>query len=373
MQKQTGRPTKAYIDLDALEHNMRLARDKVLGRKVLAVVKADGYGHGAVECARRLVKAGAEMLGVAMVEEAVELRRAGIKAHILLLGGIFDYQADEVVEPGLTPVVFTMSQAQALSASAVVREMELPVHFKIDTGMGRLGLQPEEAAGFIREVASLPGIVPEGIMTHLADVSMMDMSFTERQVDIFKKLVRKLFDDGIDFPLVHCAGSAAVLSYEPALFNMVRPGIMLYGCDPAGGSGPAIGLKPVMSLKTRILHLKRVSENLPISYGRTYYTNRPSLIATLPIGYADGVKRGLSNKGHALIGGKRCPIVGTVCMDMIMVDVTEVDDVRVGDEAVLIGSQGDETITAEEIAGHLDTISYEVLCDIGKRVPRVYL
>ncbi len=373
MENLKGRPTAAYIDLDALEHNLGFVRRKVLGRKVLAVVKADGYGHGAVEVARRLEKAGVDMLGVALAEEGIELRRAGIKTHILLLGGIFDHQAGDVARAGLTPVVFTISQARALSEAAAGLGMELPVHFKIDTGMGRVGIYPEEAAAFIKEVAALPGLVPEGVMTHLADVSERDMSFTKGQIDLFRTVLDVLAREGINMPVVHAAGSAAVLEYEPALFNMVRPGIMLYGCDPAGGSGPALGLRPVLSLKTRVLHLKRVGEGVPVSYGRTYYTKRPSLIATLPIGYADGVKRGLSNKGHVLIGGKRCPIAGTVCMDMIMADLTDVDEVKIGDEAVVIGTQGDETITAEEVAALLGTISYEVLCDISKRVPRVYL
>ncbi|HEX9859578.1 MAG TPA: alanine racemase [Nitrospirota bacterium] len=372
MEYSTGRPTRAYIDLKALDHNLAVVRRIAGGRKVLGVVKADAYGHGAVEVSRRLEWAGADMLGVALVEEGFELRHAGIKSHILILGGVFDHQADDIVAAGLTPVVFTMTQARALSDAAVRRSMRLPVHFKVDTGMGRVGLPPEAAASFIREVAGLPGIAPEGIMTHLADVGGQDITFAERQVDLFGGVLDRLAGFGIEFPLAHAAGSAAVMGFKPALFNMVRPGIMLYGCCESACVDEPVELRPVMSVKTAIIHLKRMEAGVPISYGRTYHTKRPSLIATLPIGYADGVSRGLTNKGHVLAGGKRCPVVGAVCMDMIMVDVTDVELVAVGDEAVFIGNQSGEAITAEEVAHTLGTISYEVLCGISKRVPRVY-
>lgn len=373
MENITGRPTVATVDLSALEHNLAEVRRIAGGRKVMGIVKADAYGHGAVEVARRLEHSGVDMLGVALVEEGIELRHAGIRSHILVIGGVFDYQSDDIVTAGLTPVVFTMSQAKALSSAAVRHGMTLPVHFKVDTGMGRLGIRPDDAAGFICEVSKLPGIKAEGIMTHLADVGGQDISFAEYQVEQFKGLLERLENCGTEFPLVHAAGSATIINFKPALFNMVRPGIMLYGCNDSAEIAQRVDLRPVMAVKTRIIHLKRMEEGLPISYGRTYRTRRPSIIATLPIGYADGVGRGLSNKGEFIVGGKRCQVTGTVCMDMIMVDVTDVESVAIGDDAVFIGRQGGEEVTAVEVARALGTISYEVLCGIGKRVPRVYV
>jgi len=367
-----GRPTLAHIDLKALDHNVRQVRALVGGRKVLAVVKAEAYGHGSVEVARRLEAGGAEMLGVALVEEGAKLRQAGIMAPILVLGGVFDWQVADVIAHGLTPVIYTRMQAVAFSKAAAAKGMKLPVHFKVDTGMGRVGLQLGEAVDFIMEAHTLPGLSFEGIMTHLADADGPDKNFAEYQIFQFKSVVGRLEEAGITFEHVHAAGSAAIIEFEQALFNMVRPGIMLYGCYPSERMRAIVDLKPVLSLKTRIMHLKEVAEGISISYGRRFYTARPSLIATLPIGYADGLDRKLSNTGQVLIEGKRVPIVGRVCMDLTMVDVTDLNEVKVGDEAVIIGSQGGQEIPAEEVAGLLDTISYEVLCNISARVPRVY-
>jgi len=368
-----GRPTAAYIDLKALDHNLGEVRAKAGGRKVMAVVKADAYGHGAAEVARRLEARGVEMFGVALVEEGAKLREAGIMSPILVLGGVFERQAQDLLDLDLTPTVFTTAQAEAFSEAAVKSGKTLPVHFKVDTGMGRLGMQPEDAAGFITKVGRLPGLSCEGIMTHLSDVGGADSSFAEYQVGRFRWVMQNLEEAGIAFPLVHAAGSAAIIDFSPALFNMVRPGIMLYGCYPEERMRTTLDLMPVMSFRTKVMHLKAMEKGRPVSYGRTFVTHRPSIVATLPVGYADGFDRGLSNKGSVLIGGRRCPVLGRVCMDLTMVDVTELDEVKVGDEAVIIGRQGNESITAEEVAGLLDTISYEVLCGVSARVPREYI
>jgi alanine racemase len=311
-----------------------------------------------------------DMLGVALIEEGAELRAAGINSEILVLGGVFEHQADDLIKYGLTPAVYATVQAEAFSEAAIRAGKTLPVHVKIDTGMSRVGVLPEDSVDFVLLISKMPGLNVEGLMTHLSDVAEQDKSYAELQVARFDMVVERLQEEGVEIPLAHASGSAAVIDFSDAHFNMVRPGIMLYGCYPSEKMRSLVNLKPVMSLKTKIMHIKKVGPVTPISYGRTFYTKKESLIATLPIGYADGLNRKLSNRGSVLIGGKRCPIVGTVCMDMIMVDVSEVPDAKVYDEAVIIGQQGNEQITAEEVAGLLDTISYEVLCNVSKRVGR---
>ncbi len=369
----TGRPTYAYIDLSALAHNLSEVRRCASGRKILGIVKADAYGHGAVQCAKALVREGVDMLGVALVEEGAELRKANINNQILVLGGVFETQADELIEYDLTPAVYTTVQAEAFSQAAVNAGKILPVHVKIDTGMGRVGITPEDSVDFVLSITKMPGLRVAGLMTHLSDVAGKDKSFAELQVERFKLVINRLKEEGVEIPLAHASGSAAVIDFAAAHFNMVRPGIMLYGCYPSENMRNLVRLKPVMSVRTKIMHIKTVGPGTPISYGRTFYTKKDSVIATLPIGYADGLSRGLSNRGSVLIGGKRCPIVGTVCMDMTMVDITGVPDAQVFDEAVIIGRQGDEEITAEEVAKLLGTISYEVLCNVSKRVGREYM
>ena len=367
-----GRPTIAHIDLGALSHNLAEVRVRAGGRKVMAIVKANAYGHGSVETARRLEADGIDMLGVALVEEGAELRDAGINTEILVLGGIFEDQADGLVKYKLTPAIYTAAQAESFSKAAAAAGIKMSVHVKVDTGMGRIGAQPAEAVKFVQEIANLPGLRIEGLMTHLSDVSARDKSFAEFQISEFRWVIDRLKATGVEPPHIHAAASAAVIDFGQSLFTMVRPGIMLYGCYPAGHMQGLVNLRPVMSLKTQVMHLKWVEKGKPISYGRTFTTARTSLIATLPIGYADGLSRALSNIGNVLIRGKRCPIVGTVCMDMAMVDVTDLGDVAVHDEAVVIGRQGDQEITADEVADRIGTISYEVLCGISARVKREY-
>jgi len=368
----SDRPTAAVIDLNALDHNFKEAVTRVDGQKILAVVKAGAYGHGAVEISRRLLTLGADMLGVALVEEGRELRASGIDAPILVMGALFPEQAEAAVALRLMPVVFDRAQAQALSRAARNKGTTIKVHVKIDTGMGRIGIAPESAVDFIAELKSLAGIEVQGLMTHFADADLQNKQFASFQMDRFEALLKALDARGIVIPVRHAANSAAVIDLRRALFTMVRPGLMLYGYNPLEVGMHGAGLQPVLSLATRIAFLKNVPPGVPLSYGRTFVTQRDSIIATLPIGYADGYSRALSNRGEALVRGRRVPVAGRVCMDMCMIDVTDVPDVRVGDAVVLIGSQGNERITADDIAAKTGTIAYEVLCGISSRVPRIY-
>lgn len=367
------RPTVAQVNLEALSHNYAEVVRRAEGRNILAVVKAGAYGHGAVPISRKLLHLGADMLGVALVEEARELRAAGIQAPILVMGTEFPEQAEAVLELKLTPVLSTMSFAHALSAVARTLKTNVAVHIKVDTGMGRIGIPPEDAADFIAALGRLPGIVVHGLMTHFADADLRDKEFASKQLDRFESLIAELSARGITIPVRHAANSAAILDYRRALFTMVRPGLMLYGYNPLEARVEKADLRPVLSLVTRIAFLKKVPTGVPISYGRTFVTKRESLIATLPIGYADGYSRGLSNVGEAIVRGVRVPVVGRVCMDMCMIDVTDVPGTSEGDSVVLIGSQANERITADDIAKKTGTIAYEVLCGISSRVPRIYL
>lgn len=366
----SDRPTVATVDLDALTHNYREVTRRGGDRKVLSVVKAQAYGHGAVPVARRLSELGSAMLGVALVEEGRDLRDAGITAPVLIMGPVFPEQSAVIVNAKLTPVVFTPAMVRPLADAAAGAGRKLAVHVKIDTGMGRIGISPEDAVEFIAAISRLPGIVVEGLMTHFADADLRDKQFAAAQLDRFESLIRSLEAKGIAVPFRHAANSAAVLDYDRALLNMVRPGLMLYGYNPLE-SGIGADLRPVLGLVTRVAFLKKVAAGVPISYGRTFVTRRESLIATIPVGYADGYSRGLSNKGEALVRGRRVPVAGRVCMDMTMLDVTDVPGVAEGDEVVLIGAQGNERITADDIAAKTGTIAYEVLCGISGRVPRI--
>jgi len=367
------RPTVARISLSALSHNYEEVMRRAGGRKVLAVVKAQAYGHGLVPVARHLLGQGAHMLGVALVEEGRQLREAGIEAPILVMGPVFPEQADAVVAWRLTPALSNSTVARALAEAARRRSVRIAVHVKVDTGMSRTGVSPEAATDLVQELMALEGIVVEGLMTHFADADLRDKAFAAQQMEQFEKLLKVLADRGIDIPLRHAANSAAILDYQRALFTMVRPGLMLYGYDPVEGNASGVDLQPVLSLLTKIFLLKKLPPGTPVSYGRTFVTGRESLIATIPIGYADGFSRSLSNCGEALVRGVRAPVAGRVCMDMTMLDVTDVPGVREGDEVVLIGSSGSERITAADLAAKTGTIPYEVLCGISARVPRVFV
>ena len=368
----SGRPTIGEVDLGALEFNYRQIRKRIPeGVKILAVVKADAYGHGAIPVSLKLEKLGVEYFGVAIPEEGVELRKGGVKAPILVLGGIFGGEVDQIFRFRLTPVIFRKDSLEILSREAERRKRKVKTHLKVDTGMGRLGVPFNLWHDFLKEVKRFPKIEIEGILSHFS-MTDEEKDFTQDQWRSFQRAVTMAGEMGISCECLHMASSAIVTAFPAYSSKLVRIGIMLYGSYPSPSFRTLIPLKPVMTLRTRIHFLKRVPPGTRISYGGTFTTKRESLIATLPIGYADGYSRRLSNRGEVLIHGKRAPEVGKVCMDFIMVDVTDIPHVSVGDEVILMGRQGKEQITPEEIADKIDSISYEVLCSVGKRVPRMY-
>jgi alanine racemase len=369
------RPTYAEIDLAAIAANVGLARRLAgPGVEVMAVVKADAYGHGAVPVAGTALEAGATWLGVAIPEEAIPLRMAGMTCRILVLGPISPAQADLVAAYRLDQCVCDLAQAEALDRAARAHGRKLSLHLKVDTGMGRVGLRPREVRGVAEKIAGLPSVRLAGLMTHFAESEAEDPAFAREQLARFAEVTHELRGAGIAVPLRHASNSGALLHLPEARLDLVRPGIMLYGYHPRGRQQVADpGLRPALRLRTAISQIQTVTRGESVSYGRTFVAPRDLRVATLPVGYADGVGRLLSNRGQVLIRGRRVALIGRVCMDMVMVDVTDLSDVRLGDEAVLIGRQGAEEISADEVAEAQGTISYEILSRIGPRVPRVYL
>ncbi len=367
------RPTRAEIDLGNIRHNVRTFVELVgPACRVMAVVKADAYGHGAVEVSRAALEAGASRLGVALVEEAEELRGAGIEAPLHLLFEPPPEAADRVVELGLIPTVYTAGYARELSRSAVSRGRRVPVHLKVDTGMHRVGVSPEEAPALAREVCSLSGLELEGVYTHLATASVPGDPFAEEQMERFDAVVRALREEGLRVPLVHAAASGAAVSMPRSRLDMIRLGIAMYGLLPGPAYAGMVDIRPALALRTRISHVFRALKGEGVSYGLTYRCPRDTWLAVLPVGYADGVPRALSNRWEVLIGGKAYPLVGTVCMDLCLVDLGE-DRRDPGEEVTVIGGWGEERVGVERMAEVLGTINYEVTCCIGKRVPRVYV
>ena len=366
--------TWAEVDLDAIAHNARGLKERA-GEKteLMAVVKANAYGHGAVPVARTALENGASRLAVNRAIEGVELRQAGITAPVLILGYSFPSEAETIVRWDLTPTVTTVEGALALSAMSDRQGKVTPIHVKVDTGMGRFGLLPDEVVAFVRRIAELPGLKLEGLFTHFAVADLADKTYTRRQFGLYMQVVRQLEDAGFTIPVKHVANSAATLDLPERHLDMVRCGIALYGLRPSDEVEPAISLKPAMTLKSRVARVRTLPPGSSISYGCTYTTTRPTPVALVPVGYGDGYHRILSNKGAVLIGGKRAPIVGRVCMDQFVVDVTNIEGVRQDDEVVVFGRQGDEEISAEEVAALAGTINYEVVTSILPRVTRVYL
>jgi alanine racemase len=368
-----GRPTVCYIDHESLRWNFRQIRS-LLGSqvKILSMVKANGYGHGAPAVAKTLAAEGSDAFGVAILEEAIELRRHGITVPILVLTGVYLDQLELFFDSDLTAVVHDADALQRLEAAVARQGGSLNVHLKIDTGMGRIGLVAAEFESWLPQVRKLKAVKVEGIFSHFSHAESVEGQYTRQQLEIFQNIVQRLAAEGIAPPVIHLANSAATITLPAAYFNMVRPGLMLYGVYPSPEMATRISLKPVLSWKTRILQVKRVPSNTSISYGQTFMTKRNSLIATLPIGYADGYPRLLSNRGQALVGGKRAPVAGRVCMDLTMLDVTDIGKIQQGDEVVLLGTQENATISADELAAWADTISYEILTSIGARIPRIH-
>ena len=377
------RPTEAVVDLAAIVGNYRLAVE--LGqRPAIGIVKADAYGHGAVPVARALVAAGAPVLAVALVEEGLELRAAGIEAPVLVLGAAYGEDYGVLVRERLTPLVFTHAHVTSLAAAARAAGVRARAHLKLDTGMGRIGASLADLPRLIEALRAAPEVELEGLCSHFASADLEPRTTTERQVRAFAEASQALARAGLPPRLHHLANSAGTLEFPSARQDLTRPGLMLYGYlpfDPAA-HGPQVRdaagrLRPALSWRSAVTHLKQVGPGTPISYGGHWVASRPSSIATVPVGYADGYHRRLSGRpgygrAEVLIRGRRAPVAGTVCMDMIMIDVTDVPGATVGDEVVLIGAQGEARVDAEELAARAGTISYEILCSIGRRVPRRY-
>jgi alanine racemase len=366
-----GRPTWLEVDLDAIAHNVRRVVEMVgPAVTVLAVLKADGYGHGALRVARTALNNGAGYLGVASINEGAVLRRAGIAAPILVLGYTPAWQARELVLHELSATVFNLEVARALGRAAAELDSQIRVHIKVDTGMGRLGLQPDEVVPFALDLQSMPNLSMEGIFTHFS-VADSDPAYTRWQNERFEGVLQALARVGVGFPLVHAANSAAILSLPETHFTMVRLGIAMYGLQPSSQVPCPPDFRPALSFKTQVAQVKLLPGGSYVSYGNTYQTTGDQRIAVIPVGYADGFRRSPRHWGEVLVRGQRAPIVGRVCMDQTMIDVTAIPNVRQGDEVILIGEQGDQRITAEDVAERLGTINYEVVSEILARVPRV--
>jgi len=369
------RPTRAEIDLGALTRNHATLRAAAPGVDVLAVVKADAYGHGAVPVSRALEAAGVRFLGVALVEEGLALREAGLQSDILVLGGAYDGGWEALLEHRMIPVVFRPEHLTALEAAARARGTTARAHLKVDTGMGRLGVLPADVPAFLEAARACRRVELEGLCSHFANADLADAALTGLQVARFRTALGQMRAAGFEPRWRHLSNSAGLLALPEARdgveMNLARPGLALYGLVPAPWLRPSRTLEPVLSWKTAIVHLKAVPAGTPVSYGSTWTAPRPSRIATLPVGYADGWSRLLSNRGAVLVRGRRAPIVGRVCMDLCMVDVTDIPGAEVGDEVVLLGTQGAETQDAHQLAALQGTIAYDVLCAIGARVPRV--
>lgn len=369
------RPTRAEVNLANLRHNLRVVQRTAGGAEVWAVLKADGYGHGAKGVARTLERAGATGICVALLEEGIELRQAGIVVPILITGGYYGRAFGEVLRHSLTPVLHDPAQVEALADEVRYSSAEpASVHVKIDTGMSRLGVMPRDVPKMAEVLLRHPEVRVSGLMTHFACADGADPESIGRQLDLFDAATGALRSLGVDAPLRHAANSAAILQSPRSHLDVVRPGIALFGVEPRAGI--CRELRPVMQVRTELVAVREISAGQTVGYGATWKAERTSRIATIPMGYADGLSRALSNRGELLVRGKRAPIAGVISMDMTMLDVTEIEGVRVGDECVVLGSQkgplGQDTISVEEIASRLGTIPWEVLTDISRRVPRFY-
>lgn len=366
------RPTVVEINLEAITANVRAIRQAVGPLvKIMPAVKADGYGHGSVQISRAVISGGADVLGVASLEEAMTLRDAGITAPILILGCSTYDSTPDIIEHGISATVCDLGFAEVLSEEAVRQGKTALAHVKVDTGMGRIGVPPSQASELVTTMAKTPVIKLEGIFTHFPSSDEPDRAFTEEQIRVFKSILSDLDVRGITPEIAHASNSAAVLDYPEANLDMVRPGLIAYGLYPTPDVSRSIKLQPALTFKTRIMFIKESPAGTTVSYGRTYTTKRTTKVATIAVGYADGFSRDLSNRGQVAVRGRRVPVIGRVCMDQTMIDVTDVPDVQVGDEVILLGG-GYDFMSVERVAEMLNTIPHDVICAIGKRVPRVY-
>ncbi|MBD5588888.1 alanine racemase [Clostridium botulinum] len=364
----------AEIDLDNLQHNLKQIK-KICGNKeIIGVIKANAYGHGAMEIAPTLLENGVSRLAVAVLSEAMELRMSGVKEPIMILGYTPWALGDMLLDNDIEQSVYSYNDALELSKIAVLKRKILKIHIVVDTGMGRIGFLPtKESVEDVYKISKLPNIEIEGIFSHFSSADESDKDYTFYQMNKYNAFINKLEEKNIQVPIKHIANSAAIIDLENTHLDAVRAGIIMYGYYPSNYVlRNNINLKPVMSLKTSIVHIKKVSSGEYISYGRTFKTKRESIIATLPIGYADGYNRLLSNKGKVIVNGKLAPVIGRVCMDQCMIDVTFIENLKVGDVVTIMGEENGVSYTAEDIASQIGTISYEVICNVNKRVPRVY-
>ncbi|MBM4055573.1 MAG: alanine racemase [Planctomycetes bacterium] len=368
------RPTWAEINLSSLRHNL-LEIKKHVGPKVkiLGVVKANAYGHGDYEVSTLLVKNGVEMLGIALVEEGIHLREKGITAPLLLFGGFFEEQIDVIIRYNLTPTIYDPKLAEKLEKQAHCSKKTVNVHIYVDTGMGGTGVRYDNAFEFTKRLAEMNNIIIEGIFTHCSSSDDNDPTHTELQIRKFKNILTDINNAGIVIPLRHMANTGSILRYNDSYFTMARPGLSLYGLSASDEESHNLSIQPVMSLKTRILHIKTMEPGETLGYGKSYKITRSTRVATLPFGYDDGYNRLLSNQGMVLVRGNKVPVIGRICMDQCFVDVTNIHNVSVGDEVVVYGQQENETISIESVAKQLNTIPYEITCNVSSRVPRIYI
>lgn len=375
MYKEALRPVWAEIKLSNLDYNIKQIRQKVGDKDIIGVVKADGYGHGSVAVSKVLLENGVKALAIATLQEAITLREAGFTCPIIMLGLTPPMYADTLLKYDITPVTSSFENAEALSAAAEAEGKVIEVYAAIDTGMGRIGFLPEdETIEEFKKISRLSNLKIGGLFSHFATADEKDKAYAEQQLARYNAIYEELKQAGIDIPIRTLANSAAIMEIPAAHFDAVRPGIILYGCYPSGEVDKnQLSIKPVMSVKANIVHLKRVKPGFSVSYGRKFITERDSLIATLSLGYADGYPRYLSGKGRVIVNGVYAPVVGNICMDQCMVDVTDVPGVKLGDEVVIMGSQGGLTILADEIGEKTGTINYEVVCAFGQRLPKVYV
>ena len=365
----------AEINLDAVAHNVQMAKANLKPTtKLCAVVKADAYGHGAVRVAQEAARNGADFFAVALLQEGVKLREAGIETPILVLGSMLPEVAEICVRYDISHAVFDEERLYALNAAALKLHTKAKIHIKIDTGMHRIGFAPtEENLDEIDKIFELPNIEVTGIFTHFATADEKDKTYTREQFEKFKFMTDGVEARGHKGLIRHCANSGAILDMPELQMDMVRAGIIIYGLYPSTEVSTDVKLVPAMSVKTQVSYVKYLEAGESVGYGRTYFTDKRTKIATIPIGYADGYSRRLSNKGRVIINGEYCNIVGNVCMDQCMVDVTNVPDIKVGDEVVIMGKSGDKEVSCEEIANTVGTINYEIVCNVGKRVPRAFV
>jgi len=361
----------AEVNLQTLRENY-LKLKTYTQSEMMPIVKADAYGHGLIPVVKTLIACGAQRYGVALLEEALEIKAVFPDLTILILGATELDQWDDLVKEDIIPAIFQLSQAQALSEAAVKQNKTARLHIKIDTGMNRIGFRERDFAD-IMKISALPNLFIEGIFTHLATSDQRNLTFAREQLSRFEAFYDKLKKAGLTIPIRHAANSAAILQFPESHFELVRPGISLYGLTPSSQMSAATGLEPVMSWKAKVSLVKSIKTGETVSYGRTFQAAYPTRVATIPVGYADGLRRALSNQGEMLVHGKRSTMIGRICMDQTMLDVTKIPGVQVGDVVTILGKDGYDQITATEMAEWLETISYEVICGISNRVPRIYL